>query len=98
MSACRLAIVVTSPMPFVSGGMLLDQTIGASVAFARARSAVDPYAVVPETIREAAIGPRDGLPRGVFGQLGPFLILTQADDRSQELNGFRARSRFVHSS
>jgi uncharacterized membrane protein len=72
------AIVVTSPMPFVSGGLLLGQTIGASVAFARARSAVGPHAVVPTTIREAAIGPRDGLPGGVFGQLGPFLILLGA--------------------
>ncbi len=72
------AIVVTSPMPFVSGGMLLGQTIGASLAFARACSAVRPYAAPPTTIREAAIGPRDGLPGGVVGQLGPFLILFAA--------------------
>ena len=69
------AVVVTSPMPFVSGGMLLGQTIGASVAFTRAWSAVRPHVAVPTTIREAAIGPRDGLPGGVAGQLGPFLIL-----------------------
>jgi uncharacterized membrane protein len=72
------AIVVTSPMPFVSGAMLLGQTIGASVAFIRAWSAVRPHAVAPTTIREAAIGPRDGLPGGVLGQLGPFLILLAA--------------------
>jgi uncharacterized membrane protein len=69
------AVVVTSAMPFVSGGMLLAQSLGASVAFVRAWSAVRPHAVVPTTIREAAIGPRGGLPGGVFGQLGPFLIL-----------------------
>jgi len=72
------AIVVTSPMPLVSGGMLLGQTVGASVAFARAWSAVRPHAAVPTTIREAAMGPRDGLPGGVVGQLGPFLILLAA--------------------
>jgi uncharacterized membrane protein len=65
-------------MPFVSGGMLLGQTIGASVAFAKAWSAVHPHATVPTTIREAAIGPRDGLPGGITGQLGPFLILFAA--------------------
>jgi uncharacterized membrane protein len=72
------AVVVTSPMPFVSGGMLLGQTIGASVAFARAWTVVRPHMAVPTTIREAAIGPRDGLPGGVIGQLGPFLILFAA--------------------
>lgn len=72
------AIVVTSPMPLVSGGMLLGQTVGASVAFARAWSTVRPHASAPTTIREAAIGPRDGLPGGVVGQLGPFLILVAA--------------------
>jgi uncharacterized membrane protein len=72
------AVVVTSPMPFVSGGMLLGQTIGASLAFARAWSAVRPYVAVATTIREAAIGPRDGLPGGIVGQLGPFLILFAA--------------------
>ena len=40
--------------------------------------AVRPHAAVPTTIREAAIGPRDGLPGGVAGQLGPFLILLAA--------------------
>jgi hypothetical protein len=72
------AFVVTAPMPFVSGGMLLGQTIGASVAFAKAWSAVHPHATVPTTIREAGIGPRDGLPGGILGQLGPFLILFAA--------------------
>ena len=72
------AVVVTSPMPFVSGGMLMGQTIGASVAFARARRAVGPHAVAPTTVREAAMGPLDGLPGGVFGQLGPFVILLAA--------------------
>ncbi len=72
------AFVMTAPMPFVSGGMLVGQTIGASVAFAKAWSAVRPHAAVPTTIREAAIGPRDGLPGGIVGQLGPFLILFAA--------------------
>ena len=72
------AFVLTSPMPSVSGWMLLGQTVGATVAFARAWDTVRPHAVVPTTIREAAIGPRDGLPGGVPGQLGPFLILLAA--------------------
>jgi hypothetical protein len=72
------AIVVTSPMPCGAGGMLLGQTVGASVAFARAWSAVRPHAAVPTTIREAAVGPRDALPGGVVGQLCPFLILLAA--------------------
>lgn len=72
------ALVVTSPMPLVSGVMLLGQTIGASLAFARAWGAVRPHVAVPTTIREAAIGPRDSLPGGVVGQLGPFLILFAA--------------------
>jgi uncharacterized membrane protein len=71
-------IVATSPMPFVSGWMLMGQTFGASVAFVRAWSAVRPHAALPTTIREAAIGPRDGLPGGILGQLGPFLILFAA--------------------
>ncbi len=73
-SGCR-AFVVTSPMPFVSGGMLLGQTMGASVAFARAWSAVRPHWAASSTIREAVIGPRDRLPGGIVAQLGPFLIL-----------------------
>lgn len=77
-AAAAAAIVVTSPMPFVSGEMLVGQTIGASIAFARAWSAVRPHAAVPTMIREAAIGPRDRLPGGVLGQLGPFLILLAA--------------------
>jgi hypothetical protein len=72
------AFVVTSPMPMVSGPMLLAQTLGASVAFAHARRAVLPHGVLPATIREAEIGPRPGLPGGLAGQLGPFLILVAA--------------------
>jgi uncharacterized membrane protein len=72
------AFVATSPMPLLSGPMLLAQSIGASVAFARARQAVSPYPAVPATIREATIGPRPGLPGGIVGQLGPFLILCAA--------------------
>jgi uncharacterized membrane protein len=78
LAAAAAAIVATSPMPFVSGGMLLGLTIGASVAFAKAWSAVRPHAALPTTIREAAIGPQDGLPGGIAGQLGPFLILFAA--------------------
>jgi uncharacterized membrane protein len=72
------AIAATSPMSLVSGGMLLGQTVAASLAYARAWSAVRPHVVVPTTIREAAMGPRDGLPGGVAAQLGPFLILFAA--------------------
>jgi uncharacterized membrane protein len=78
LAGAAAAIVATSPMPFVSGGMLLGLTIGASVAFAKAWSAVRPHAAVPTMIREAAIGPRDGLPGGIAGQFGPFLILFAA--------------------
>jgi uncharacterized membrane protein len=77
--ACVVAALVgTSPMPLVSGPMLLAQAIGASVAFANARRAVRPYAVASATIREAEIGPRPGLPGGLVWQLGPFLILFAA--------------------
>lgn len=72
------AIVATSPMPLVSGSMLLGQTIGASIAFVRASSAVRPHASPAATIREAAIAPRERLPGGLLGQLGPFLILLAA--------------------
>jgi len=58
--------------------MLLGQTIGAFVAFARAGHTVRPHAASPATIREAEIGPRPALPGGFFGQLGPFLILFAA--------------------
>jgi uncharacterized membrane protein len=78
LAAAAAAIAATSPMPFISGGMLSGLTIGASVAFAKAWSAVRPHAAVPTTIREAAIGPRDALPGGIAGQLGPFLILFAA--------------------
>jgi uncharacterized membrane protein len=70
--------VVTSPMPLISGSMLLAQTLGASVAFLNARRAVRPHAIAPATVREAVIGPRPGLPGGLLGQLGPFLILAGA--------------------
>jgi uncharacterized membrane protein len=72
------AFVVTSPMPMVSGAVLLAQVIAASVAFARARSAVQPHAARPATLREAEIGLRPRLPGGLAGQLGPFLILLAA--------------------
>jgi uncharacterized membrane protein len=72
------ALVGTSPMPVISGSMLLAQTIGAFFAFTRARHAVRPHAVAPATIREAEIGPRPELPGGLIGQLGPFLILFAA--------------------
>ena len=72
------AIVVTSPMPLVSGSMLLGQTMGASFAFARAWSAVRPHAVMPTTIREAVLGPREQPPGGLWWQLGPFLLLCAA--------------------
>jgi uncharacterized membrane protein len=78
LAAVAALLVATSPMPVVSGGMLLGLTIGASVAFAKAWSSVRPHAAVPATIREAAIGPRDGLPGGIAGQLAPFLILFAA--------------------
>jgi len=72
------ALVATSPMPLLSGPMLLAQTLGASVAFVNARRAVRPYAAAPATVREAEIGPRPGLPGGMVGQIGPFLILAGA--------------------
>ena len=78
LAAAAAAMVVTSPMPLVSGTMLLAQSIGASIAFARAWSTVRPHAAMPATIREAAIGPQDRLPGGALGQLGPFLILLAA--------------------
>jgi uncharacterized membrane protein len=72
------AFVAASAMPLISGPMLLAQTLGASVAFVRARSTVRPHAVAPATVREAEIGPRPGLPGGMVAQLGPFLILLGA--------------------
>jgi len=71
-------LVATSPMPVVSGGMLFAQTIGAWVAFMKARYAVLPHSVAPATIREAEIGPRPSLPGGLAGQIGPFVILLAA--------------------
>lgn len=72
------ALVWTSPMPVISGPMLLAQTVGGFVAFSRARQAVHPHAAAPAMIREADIGPRQQLPGGLVGQLGPFLILLAA--------------------
>ncbi len=69
------AVIVTSPMPLVSGPMLLAQSLGASVAFVNARRKVRPHAAAPATVREAALGPRPGLPGGFIAQAGPFLIL-----------------------
>src|SRR3990170_2078663 len=59
------ALVASSPMPVISGSMLLAQALGASVAFVRARHAVLPHGVAPATIREAEIGPRPALPGGL---------------------------------
>jgi uncharacterized membrane protein len=78
LAAVAAVIVATEPMPVVSGTILLGQTIGASVAFARAWNSVRPHAAMPATIREAAIGPREHLPGGLLGQLGPFLLLFAA--------------------
>jgi uncharacterized membrane protein len=73
------AFVATSPMPQISGPMLLAQTIGATVAFVHARRAVLPHAAAPVMVREAVIGgDRPHLPGGLVGQLGPFLILVVA--------------------
>lgn len=72
------AVVLSSPTPLVSGLLLMGQAIGAAVAFVKARAAVLPHAVVPAAIREAEVGPRPGLPGGLVGQLGPFLILLAA--------------------
>jgi uncharacterized membrane protein len=68
-------LVATSPVPLASGAMLLAQSMGASVAFLNARRKVRRHAVLPATLREAAIGPRPGLPGGLIAHLGPFLIL-----------------------
>ena len=78
LAVAAAALVATSPVPVVSGPMLLAQTMGAVVAFLKARDAVRPHAVAPATIREAEIGPRPALPGGLIGQLGPFLILFAA--------------------
>jgi uncharacterized membrane protein len=72
------ALVVTSPMPFLSAPMLMGQTLGASLAFAKARRGVLPHAARPTTVREAEIARRPSLPGGVVGQLGPFVILLAA--------------------
>jgi len=69
------ALVATSPMPVVSGGMLFAQALGAWVAFMKARDKVLPFAAAPSTIREAEIGPRPRLPGGLLAQIGPFAIL-----------------------
>lgn len=71
-------IVGTEPLPVLTGPMLIAQTIGGAFAFSRARQVARPHAVAPATIREADIGPREQLPGGRLGQLGPFLILLAA--------------------
>ena len=71
-------LAVTAPMPEVSGSTLLAQTLGASLAFARARRAVRPHAVVAALLREADLGQRPRLPGGLVAQVGPFLILLAA--------------------
>jgi uncharacterized membrane protein len=73
-----IALVATSPMPFVSASMLFGQSVGAWVAFGNARRAARRYAVSPPSIRESEIGPRPGLPGGLALQIGPFLILLAA--------------------
>ena len=73
-----IGLVATSPMPVVSGAMLLAQTFGASVAFVKARDAVIPHGAPPTRIREAEIGARPGLPGGWLAQIGPFVILLAA--------------------
>src|SRR5688572_1505626 len=73
-----IGLVATSPMPVVSGAMLLAQTLGAAVAFVKARDSVLPHAAPPSTIREAEIGARPGLPGGWPAQIGPFVILLAA--------------------
>lgn len=72
------ALIATSPFPAASGAALLTQTVGALVAFTRARRAVRPHAVAPRTTREAELGPRPGLPGGWVGQCGPFVIVIVA--------------------
>jgi uncharacterized membrane protein len=55
---------------------ILWQIIGSFIAFYRGRRQVMPYAVAPETIREADLTPRRRrLPGGWILQLGPFAIL-----------------------
>ena len=78
LAAVAALLAVTAPMPEVSGTTLLAQTIGASLAFARARRAVRPHAVVAASLREADLGQRSRLPGGLVAQVGPFLILLAA--------------------
>src|SRR5690349_6566358 len=47
LAAVAAAFVVSSPMPAVSGWMLAVQTMGASVAYARAWSRARSYAAAP---------------------------------------------------
>lgn len=75
LAAAAALVVMTSSFPSVSGTMLLAQSLGASVAFVRARNRVRPHAARPATVREAVIGPSEAMPGGVIGQLGPFLLL-----------------------
>ncbi len=68
-------LVATSPSPELSAPVALTQTLGASVAFAIARSTVLPHAAAPSAVREAEIAPRPSLPGSILAQVGPFLIL-----------------------
>ena len=75
LAAVICLLVATSTSPELSAPVTLTQTLGASVAFAIARSRVLPHAAVPSAVREAEIAPRPSLPGGPLAQAGPFLIL-----------------------
>jgi uncharacterized membrane protein len=75
LAAVICLLVATSTSPELSAPVALTQTLGASVAFAIARSTVLPHAAVPSAVREAEIAPPPSLPGGLLAQAGPFLIL-----------------------
>jgi uncharacterized membrane protein len=55
---------------------LLLQPVGGFIAYYRARQRVRPHAVVPSTVREAALTPHEvRLPGGWTVQIGPFALL-----------------------
>jgi hypothetical protein len=54
------------------------QTLGASVAFARARHTVRPHAAAPRQFAGQPSARARRSPGGLIGQLGPFLILFAA--------------------
>jgi len=55
---------------------LLLQPVGGFIAYYRARQRVRPHAVVPATVREAALTPHEvRLPGGWTVQIGPFALL-----------------------